>query len=165
VYVARPDGAQRFRGVKATTSAELARLTRTLGLRIGGHPERQGLLERDAENGHLRGDVFEGGPMEQLLASSITCRIAAGPQQVRRVFRLQTLPGCDKPFDAGVGKPAGSSLHAGVAARTEERKKLEWLCRYIGRPAVAQKRLLLATNGNIRYGLKPPISRNVTPRA
>jgi len=35
VYVERPDGALCFHWVKAPTSAELARLTQTLALRIG----------------------------------------------------------------------------------------------------------------------------------
>ena len=39
--------------------------------------------------------------MEQLLGSSITYRIAVGPQQGRKVFTLQTLPACDEPFDVG----------------------------------------------------------------
>lgn len=34
----------------------------------------------------------------------------------------------------GVGKLAGFSLHAGVAARVDQRQKLERLCRYISRP-------------------------------
>jgi hypothetical protein len=33
-------------------------------------------------------------------------------------------------FGATVGKVAGFSLHAGVAARADERKKLERLCRH-----------------------------------
>ncbi len=32
------------------------------------------------------------------------------------------------------------SLHAGVAAKADERKKLERLCRYIARAAVSEKR-------------------------
>ncbi len=75
------------------------------------------MLERDAENSCLAGDGLEAGPMDQLLGSSITYRIAIGPQQGRKVFALQTLPACDEPFDDGVGKVAGFSLHAGVAAR------------------------------------------------
>jgi hypothetical protein len=47
-------------------------------------------------------------------------------------------PGCDEPFDDGVGKVAGFSLHAGVAAWSDEQKKLERLCRYISRPAVSE---------------------------
>jgi len=57
------------------------------------------------------------------------------------VITLQALPGCEEPFDHGVGKLAGFSLHAGVAARADERHKLERLCRYISRPAIAEKRL------------------------
>ncbi len=54
-----------------------------------------------------------------------------------------------------VGKVDGFSLHAGVAAKAHERKKLERLCRYISRPAVAEKRLCLSRNGMVRYELKP----------
>ena len=81
VSVERPDGSLRLRWVKAPTSAELARLTRTLVRRIGRYLERQGLLERDAPSSYLAGDALETGPMEQLLGSSITYRIAVGPQQ------------------------------------------------------------------------------------
>jgi len=57
---------------------------------------------------------------------------------------------------------AGFSLHAGVVAKAHERKKLERLCRYISRPAVSEKRLLLTPNGNIRYQLKTPYKDGTT---
>ncbi len=38
--------------------------------------------------------------MAQLLGASITDRIAVGPHQDRKVFTLQTLPGCEEPFEA-----------------------------------------------------------------
>jgi len=162
VYVELRDGSLRFRWVRAPTSAELAQLTQTLAGRIGRYLEREGLLDRDAENSYLAGDALEAGPMEQLLGSSITYRIAVGPQQGRKVFTLQTLPACDESFDDGVGKVAGFSLHAGVAARADQRQKLERLCRYISRPAIAQQRLSLAPNGNIRYQLKTPCRDGTT---
>jgi hypothetical protein len=148
--------------VKAPTSAELTRLAQTLALRVGRLLERQGLLERDVENSYLAGEGMEAGPMEQLLGSSITYRIAVGPQRGRKVFSLQTLPACDEPFDDGVGKAAGFSLHAGVAAKAQERKKLERLCRYISRPAVSENRLSLTPNGNVRYQLKTPYRDGTT---
>jgi len=43
-----------------------------------------------------------------------------------------------------------------------ERQKLERLCRYISRPAVSEKRLSLAPNGNIRYRLKTPYKDGTT---
>ena len=71
VYIERPDGSLRFRWVKALSSAELDRLTQTLAQRNGWCLERQGLLERDAENSYLAGDGLEAGPMDQLLGSSM----------------------------------------------------------------------------------------------
>ncbi len=81
-------------------------------------------------------------PLNELLGSCITYRIAAGPQAGRKVFTLQTLPAYDEPFDDRV-EMAGFSLHAGVATRADECKQLERLCRYISRPAVSEKRLSL----------------------
>ena len=57
---------------------------------------------------------------------------------------------------------AGFSLHAGVAARADERKKLERLCRCISRPAVSEKRLSLTPSGNVRYQLKTPYRDGTT---
>ena len=56
VYVERPDGSLRFRWVKAPTSTGSGWLTQALARRIGRYLERQGLLERDAENSYLAGD-------------------------------------------------------------------------------------------------------------
>jgi hypothetical protein len=162
VYVEHADGSVRFRWVKAPTSAEVTHLTHTLAHRIGRFLERQGLLERDAENSYLAGDDVEAGPMDQLLGYSTTYRIAVGPRQGRKVFTLQTLPACDEPFDDGVGQVAGFSMHAGVAARADERNKLERLCRYISRSAVSEKRLSLTPNGNVRYQLKTPYRDGTT---
>ncbi|MGA7799578.1 MAG: IS91 family transposase [Gammaproteobacteria bacterium] len=164
VYVARPDGSTRFRWVKAPTGQELTQLAHTITHRVGRFLERQGLLERDAENSYLAGDTTDDDPLNPLLGSSITYRIAIGPHAGRKVFTLQTLPACEPeaPFGDTVGKVAGFSLHAGVAARADERKKLERLCRYISRPAVSEQRLSLTPNGNIRYQLKTPYRDGTT---
>jgi len=162
VYVERPNGTLRFRWVKAPTSVELAQLTETLARRIGRYLERQGLLERDAENAYLTGDGLQSEPIDALRGASISYRIAVGPHQGRKVFTLQTLPGCEEPLDQGLGKVAGFSLHAGVTARADERKKLERLCRYISRPAIAEERLSRTPNGNIRYQLKTPYRDGTT---
>jgi ribosomal protein S27E len=163
VYIDGANGSRiRFRWVKAPTSAELAHLTHTIAHRVGRFLERQGLLERDAENSYVSGELFEAGPLDELLDHSITYRIAVGPHAGRKVFTLQTLPSCNEPFGAAVGKVAGFSLHAGVAARKDERKKLERLCRYIARPAVSEKRLSLLRNGHVRYELKTPYRDGTT---
>ena len=162
VYVDTHLGAARFRWVQAPSSAELTQLAHTIAHRVGRFLERQGLLERDVENSYLSGDAVDDDPMTPLLGHSITYRIAVGPQTGRKVLTLQTLPGSGEPFDDGIGKVAGFSLHAGVAARADERKKLERLCRYVSRPAVSEKRLSLTPNGNIRYQLKTPYRDGTT---
>ena len=164
VYVERPDGAVRFRSLRAPTSAELTHLAHVIAHRVGRFLERQGLLERDAENSYLTYDETDDDPMAQLRGSSITYRIAVGPQAGRKVFTLQTLPAGDPDDSCGntVAKVAGFSLHAGVAAKAYQRKKLERLCRYISRPAVSEQRLSLTSGGNIRYQLKTPYRNGTT---
>ena len=96
--------------------------------------------------------------------SSWVPRSRIGLPSGRKVFSLQTLPASDpqETFTDTVGKVAWFSLHAGVAAGADERKNLERLCRYISRPAVAEKRLSLTSNSNIRYQLKTPYRDGTT---
>ena len=86
-----------------------------------------------------------------------TIRVALGPQRGKKVFSLQSLPPLpDQGSRAKLVNEGGFSLHAGVAARADQRDKLERLCRYIARPAVSEKRLSLTANGQVRYQLKTP---------
>jgi hypothetical protein len=156
----------RFRLVRAPTSDELTQLTHTIARRIARYLECQGLLERDVESAWLTSSAGGGedeATIHHLLGSSITYRIAVGPQQGRKVFTLQTLPDCRPNFrKPQTGETSGFSLHAGVAAKAHERDKLERLCRYISRPAVSNQRLSLTRNGRIRYQLKTPYSDGTT---
>ena len=76
------------------------------------------------------------------------------------MFTLQTIP-ASAP-EEWVGKVDGFSLHAGVANKAHERKKLERICRYIARPPVAEKRLSLTRNEMVRYELKTPYRHGTT---
>jgi hypothetical protein len=173
VYIGGSNGRLiRFRQVKAPSRDELTRLTHTIAHRIARYLERQGLLERDTGNLYLTpkavekvrpgtgreaglGHASDEDPSNQLMGSSISYRIAVGPQQGRKVFTLQTLPdaGLDNSLSNSVGETAGFSLHAGVATKANERAKLERLCRYVTRPAISTKRLSLTRNGQVRYEL------------
>ena len=136
----------RFRRVKAPERAELEALVQSLSERVGRHLERQGLLERDAENGYLALEPQGEDALAPVLGSSITYRIALGPHQGRKAFTLRTLAPerWAEESSARVAEAAGFSLHAGVLAEAGEREKRERLCRYIARPAVATQRLSLA---------------------
>ena len=63
VYIERFNGSSRFRWVKAPTSRELTQLAHTIAHRVGRYLERQGILERDAENSYLAGDAVDDDPM------------------------------------------------------------------------------------------------------
>jgi hypothetical protein len=56
----------------------------------------------------------------------------------------------------------GFSLHAEVCCAAHERKKLEHLCRYITRPAIANERLALNRTGQVVLTLKTPYRDGTT---
>jgi len=56
----------------------------------------------------------------------------------------------------------GFSLHAEVCCAAHERKKLEHLCRYITRPAIANERLTRNRAGDVVLQLKSPYHDGTT---
>ena len=65
-------------------------------------------------------------------------------------------------FEHGLARANGFSLHAGVVAASDERAKLERLCRTITRTAVSTERLSLTAQGLIHYRLKTPTREGTT---
>ncbi len=84
--------------------------------------ERQGLLEQDTESAWLDLDPTEDtDAMPQILGSSISYRVAVGPQQGRKAFMIRTLRPLERP-DPGVGASSkGQRLLP--ACRCELRRK------------------------------------------
>jgi hypothetical protein len=81
------------------------------------------VLERDAGYTYLTANgVNEDpeSPMTQLLGSSITYRVAMGPQQGRKVFTLQTLPEVRTFGRYKFSSTAFFALQAGIS--------LKWIC-------------------------------------
>ncbi len=154
----------RFRRVVPPTTAELEALLGTIVRRIARHLERRGLLVRDAENDYLSAEPGEEDGLAALVGHSITYRIAVGPNEGRKAFTLQTLAAAltAPAGDERLARHSGFSLHAGVAAAAHQREKLERLCRYIARPAVATGRLALTAQGLVRYTLKTPYRDGTT---
>lgn len=154
----------RFRRVAPPTAAELEALLGRIVTRIARHLERRGLLVRDAENAYLGTGPDEDSALEGLLGHSITYRIAVGPNEGRKAFTLQTVPpALEAPAgDERLAQHSGFSLHAGVSAAAHQRDKVERLCRYIARPAVATGRLALTAQGLVRYTLKTPYRDGTT---
>ena len=165
VYTQRPDGGLRFRRVKAPDREELECLVRRIAERVGGALERMGLLARDADAAWLDLPPAEDADaMTQLIGSSVTYRIALGPQAGRKALMLRTitpLAGEDLTNER-VAKAYGFSLHAGVGCEAHQRALRERLCRYIARPAVAEQRLTVSVQGKVVYLLKTPYRDGTT---
>ncbi len=76
---------------------------------------------------------------------------------------LQTLP-ASPPSEQNnaLAQACGFSLHAGIATEADARGKLERLCRYVSRPAVAEQRLALTPRGEVLLKLKTPYRDGTT---
>jgi len=105
VYAPRPDGGLRFTRVKAPEREELEHLVQQIAARLGRALERMGLLQRDAESAWL--DLPPGedtDAMRQLIGSSVTYRIAVGPQAGRKALVLRTITAPGKAGESGAGR-------------------------------------------------------------
>lgn len=97
-YVYRDHRPPLFQRVKAPGKGELEDLVQLNSQRVGRCLERQGLLEQDAESAWLDLDPAEDtDAMPQILGSSVSYRIAAGPQQGRKAFMIRTIRPLDRP--------------------------------------------------------------------
>lgn len=156
-YLTAGADAPEFRPAAAPESTDLQGLVEQIAARIGRALERRGLVERDIENAWLAADA-EAGPLDDLLGHSIT-RIAVGLRAGQKLFTLQTVSPRLKGLEGdpnGAARAGGFSLHAGVDIGSNQREKLERLCRYVSRPPVANERLALTASGDVRYTLKTP---------
>ncbi len=153
-----------FWPVKPPTCEDLDVIAHTIARRVSRFLEKAGYLVRDAESEYLDLMQDEEDAMGAIVGASITYRLAFGPNAGRKALTLQTVPVRteQRKGDDLVSQQAGFSLHAGIACKSHQRKKLERLCRYITRPAIAERRLSLANNGNVVIALKTPYNNGTT---
>jgi ribosomal protein S27E len=147
-----------FWPVRPPAPEDLDKVTYTIAKRVSRYLERAGYLYRDAESEYLDLVSGEEDAMHDIIGASITYRLAFGSNASKKALTLQAVPVSDKRGTQSklVSKQAGFSLHAGVACKSNQRKKLERLCRYVTRPAISEQRLSLASNGNVIIALKTP---------
>ncbi|MCY2957636.1 MAG: transposase, partial [Planctomycetota bacterium] len=91
----------------------------------------------------------------ELAAASVQGRAALGERAGERDQRVgrgtRNEPFAKGPLCAEVD---GFSLHAAVRVAGRDRDRLEHLCRYAGRAAIAENRLTLLPDGRVAYSLK-----------
>ena len=140
-----------FYTVQPPTLSELDQVLNQIINRFTKYLERQKIIIKDNEES-FQLEIPEEDTFSKLQASSITYRFATGPSKGKKAMVLKVLPNGDHNSKTGlVVKNSGFSLHAGVATKAHERDKLEKICRYIARPAVAAERLSTNSQGDVIY--------------
>ncbi len=91
-------------------------------------------------------------------------RIAFGDRAGQKVLTIQGAPPADNrnKKQALYANLEGFGLYAAVRCSARERKKLERLCRYITRPALANDRVKINNAGQVVLKLKTPCRDGTT---
>ena len=157
----------KFYNAKAPTAETTERLTSDIARRINKHLVKKGYLEQ-SEDLMLVGnteDLFSSANDNLHLpaqAASASHRIAFGQNAGNPVRRLRSSHALwPSEDDVEVSSTAcvnvgGYSLHAATAVKSDERDRLEKLVRYMARPAIAEDRISILPNGDIKLKLKTP---------
>lgn len=147
---------------KAPTKSELSEVLNKIIKRITKLLEKKGIIQRDEED-FLQINLEEDDALASLQAGAATYRFSIGPNKGKKALTLKTVPESDHNSQTGlVAINSGFSLHAGVSMAGNERDRIEKLCLYIARPAVALERLHLNLRGEVVYVLKKPYSDGTT---
>jgi hypothetical protein len=145
-----------FRRVPPPSDAEIARVADRVHRHVARLMERRGLgpqADPDEADALRHGEPL----LAELYSASVSGRIATGTRAGRRVARAGDavdLEDAALPAADGCAAVAGYSVHAGVCVPARDRMRLERLCRYAGRPALATERLSLLPDGRLLYRLK-----------
>jgi len=150
------EGALGFRPLPPPNDDEVGVVLARIAARVQRLLKRRGLDPGDADLLQADPVVEESPALAGISGASIQGRIALGPRAGARVWRVGADP--DAPWVLSTAPRhahlAGFDLHANVAMPAADRTRLEQLCRYLLRPAVAKDRLRLLDDGRIALTLK-----------
>ena len=161
VYRATGDVAVFYR-VRNPTTEELQVLLGRIIKRIMKLLTRQGYLVEEQDRIYMA-ETETDSAMTPLQSAACTYRIALGPRAGQKVLTLQSVSSFEaQPTQQRCVSEQGFSLHAEVRCAMNQRNKLEQLCRYITRPAIANERLKLNRAGDVVLQLKSPYQDGTT---
>ncbi|MGH7323535.1 MAG: transposase [Candidatus Rokuibacteriota bacterium] len=145
----------RFHPTPPPADAEVTRLLSTIRTRILRLLARRG-LGPDTDVSRTDPVAEESPALAGLSSASVQGRVALGPRVGARVMALGRDPEARWVASGGPRHAhlEGFDLHANVAVDGENRERLEQLCRYLLRPAVAQDRIRLTDDGRVVLELK-----------
>ena len=160
IFAERPDGAQRFVPAPAPPSdLDVARLLTAVRRRIVRLARRHGIdLDGAQDEGQRDRLALDAPVLAAIQGASVLGRVATGPRAGHWVMRLGSDPTAPLVSSGGPrhAHRQGFDLHANVAVRAGDRRRLEHLCRYVLRPPVAQDALTLTSQGQVLLRLRRP---------
>ena len=152
-----------FEPVRAPTTEQLHTLLNQIIKRIMKLLIRTGYVIKEEGMTYMAETDESDNAMSPLQSAACTYRIALGPRAGQKVLSLQTVPSLealDRPQRCV--NQQGFSLHAAVRCAMNQRNKLEQLCRYITRPAIANEQLKRNSAGDVVLQLKSPYRDGTT---
>ncbi len=145
--------APKFHAASPLEDSDVEELAHTLQRRVTRYLEREGHLPREPA---LDDESSEPELLAQISAASVQGGAALRAESKPPVARLGRGSAARRPMLPGslCFAHGGFSLHAQVLVPQGQRERLEHLCRYVARPAIATERLSLARNGRVIYRLR-----------
>ncbi len=151
-----------FHPVHSPTAEQVHTLLNQIIKRVMKLLTRTGYLVEDQGMTYMAENDADSA-MTPLQSAACTYRIALGSRAGQKVLTLQTVPSMDAQQNLQrCANVQGFSLHAEVRCALNQRNKLEQLCRYITRPAIANERLTLNRAGDVVLQLKSPYRDGTT---
>jgi len=159
----RTDGEPAFVQADSPADEELQALLQRIITRLMKLLTRRGVLVEEEEEGgssyladaEADANSDEARALRPLQAAACTYRIAFGPRAGQKVFTVQGVMPRDAVRDQELcADHQGFSLHAAVRCDADQRQRLEQLCRYITRPALANERVQINSAGMVVLKLK-----------
>jgi hypothetical protein len=163
VYGPDVDGkGQMFHPAPAPSQKEIEQLVERVSKRILRFLQRRGVITLVTAPGDGEVTVVTDETMgdkdpllAKLLAAAAVGEEAAGSSNKRQPIRIMLDPD-DRPVGKGVlcGQSQGFNLQAATRVAANDKDGRERLCRYILRPPLANDRLSILDNGNVRLEFK-----------
>jgi hypothetical protein len=154
VFTSALDAVQ-FHALPPPTDADVPHLVTAIRARILRLLGRRG-LGPDADVARPDPVAEDSPALASLSSASVQGRVALGPRAGARLMALGRDPEAQWVSSGGPRHAHldGFDLHGNVAVDGQDRQRLEQLCRYVLRPAVAQDRLRLSEDGRVVLELK-----------
>jgi hypothetical protein len=166
LYAPGPDGAPIFHPAPAPSQQDVEAIVERASKRILRFLQRRGVITLVTAPGDGEVTVVcdeTMGDQDPLLARLLAAATAgdspAGPAHKRKPVRIVLDPN-DRPVAKGMlcSQAHGFNLHAATRVAANDKKGRETLCKYILRPPLANDRLKILDDGDVRLEFKRPWS-------